>query len=57
MLNDYNTKFLSIAFRDGTPKKAFLTACAVGTVLSQSFFGRENGRVLDKFMRPSWKTV
>jgi len=27
------------------------------TVPSQSFFWRENGRVLDKFMRPSWKTV
>lgn len=26
-------------------------------VLSQSFFGHGNGRVLDKFMRPSWKTV
>ena len=34
MAHDYNTKFLNIAFKDGTPKKAFLTACVVGTVLT-----------------------
>ena len=26
-------------------------------VLSQSFLERNNSRVLDKFMRPSWQTV
>ena len=34
MANDYNTKFFSIAFKDGTPKKAFFTACVVGTLLT-----------------------
>ena len=34
MANDYNTNFFSIAFKDGTPKKAFLTACVVGTLLT-----------------------
>ena len=29
-----NTRFIDIAFSDGTPKKAFLTACVVGTVLT-----------------------
>ena len=30
----YNTSFFTIAFKDGTPKKAFFTACVVGTVLT-----------------------
>jgi len=30
----YNTSFFKIAFTDGTPKKAFFTACVVGTVLT-----------------------
>ena len=30
----YDTRFLKIAFKDGTPKKAFFTACVVGTVLT-----------------------
>ena len=34
MQDKYDTKFLSIAFNDGTPKKAFFTACVVGTVLT-----------------------
>ena len=34
MQNKYDTRFLSIAFNDGTPKKAFFTACVVGTVLT-----------------------
>ena len=29
-----NTSFFKIAFKDGTPKKAFFTACVVGTVLT-----------------------
>ena len=29
-----STRFIDIAFSDGTPKKAFLTACVVGTVLT-----------------------
>ena len=34
MLNRYNKKnFVSLAVSDGTPRKAFLTACVVGTVL------------------------
>lgn len=34
MAKDFSTSFLNIAFTDGTPKKAFLTACVVGTVLT-----------------------
>ncbi len=30
----YETRFMKIAFKDGTPKKAFFTACIVGTVLT-----------------------
>ena len=34
MLNRYHKKtFVSLAISDGTPRKAFLTACVVGTVL------------------------
>ena len=34
MLNGYHKKtFVSLAVSDGTPRKAFLTACVVGTVL------------------------
>ena len=34
MLNRYNKKtFVNLAVSDGTPRKAFLTACVVGTVL------------------------
>ncbi len=34
MKNKYSTKFLDLAFTDGTPKKAFYTACVVGTILT-----------------------
>ena len=34
MSKKYSTKFLDLAFTDGTPKKAFLTACVVGTILA-----------------------
>ena len=34
MQDEYDTRFLKIAFKDGTPKKAFLTACVVGTILT-----------------------
>ena len=34
MSKSYDTRFFSIAFSDGTPKKAFLTACVVGTLLT-----------------------
>ena len=30
----YSTRFFVLAFTDGTPKKAFLTACVVGTILA-----------------------
>ena len=30
----YDTRFLKIAFKDGTPKKALYTACVVGTILT-----------------------
>ena len=34
MLNGYHKKtFVILAVSDGTPRKAFLTACVVGTVL------------------------
>ena len=34
MLNGYHKKtFVSLAISDGTPRKALLTACVVGTVL------------------------
>ena len=34
MLNTHQEKtFFSLAVSDGTPRKAFLTACVVGTVL------------------------
>ena len=32
--DNYNTNFLTIAFKDGTPRKAFFTACVVGTILT-----------------------
>ena len=34
MQNKYDTRFLKIAFKDGTPKKAFYTACVVGSILA-----------------------
>lgn len=34
MEDKYSTKFLDLAFTDGTPKKAFYTACVVGTILT-----------------------
>ena len=34
MTNRHSTRFCDIAFSDGTPKKAFLTACVVGTILT-----------------------
>ena len=34
MHDKYDTRFLKIAFKDGTPKKAFFTACVVGTILT-----------------------
>ena len=34
MYDKYETRFFKIAFKDGTPKKAFLTACVVGTILT-----------------------
>ena len=34
MSEEYSTKFFDIAFKDGTPRKAFLTACVVGTILT-----------------------
>ena len=30
----YSTRFFDLAFTDGTPKKALLTACVVGTILA-----------------------
>ena len=32
--DNYNTNFFTIAFKDGTPRKAFFTACVVGTILT-----------------------
>mgnify|MGYP001586114942 FL=1 len=34
MRDKYDTRFLKIAFKDGTPKKAFYTACVVGSILT-----------------------
>lgn len=34
MKEKYSTKFFDLAFTDGTPKKAFYTACVVGTILT-----------------------
>ena len=34
MADEYSVKFFDIAFTDGTPKKAFLTACVVGSILT-----------------------
>ena len=34
MHDKYDTRFLALAFKDGTPKTAFFTACVVGTVLT-----------------------
>ena len=31
---EHSTRFRDIAFSNGTPKKAFLTACVVGTILT-----------------------
>ena len=47
----------ALAERHGTTEQTVWKWRKRDRVLSQSFFGRENGRVLDKFMRPSWKTV
>ena len=30
----YSTRFFDLAFTDGTPRKALLTACVVGTILA-----------------------
>jgi hypothetical protein len=32
--NANSTRFFDVVFSDGTPKKAFLTACVVGTILT-----------------------
>ena len=34
MSKKYSTNFFDLAFTDGTPKKAFFTACVVGTILA-----------------------
>jgi hypothetical protein len=34
MSDKYDTRFSKIAFTDGTPKKAFFTACVVGSILT-----------------------
>ena len=34
MPDKYDTRFSKIAFTDGTPKKAFFTACVVGSILT-----------------------
>lgn len=34
MIDPQGKRFIDIAFSDGTPKKAFLTACVVGSVLT-----------------------
>jgi len=34
MVQRQDTKLFDVAFSDGTPRKAFLTACVVGTVLT-----------------------
>ena len=34
MSKKYSTHFFDLAFTDGTPKKAFFTACVVGTILA-----------------------
>ena len=34
MAKEHSTRFRDIAFSNGTPKKAFLTACVVGTILT-----------------------
>jgi len=34
MTTQYKKSFLAVALSDGTPKKAFYTACFVGTILT-----------------------
>tara|TARA_B110000008_G_scaffold216907_1_gene216419 strand:+ start:170 stop:457 length:288 start_codon:yes stop_codon:yes gene_type:complete len=34
MGKEYSTRFFDLAFTDGTPRKALLTACVVGTILA-----------------------
>lgn len=54
MKTKQSTKFLDIAFSDGTPKKAFLTACVVGTILTSINHG---DMILLGELPPLWKVL
>ena len=52
MADKYSVKFLDLAFTDGTPKKAFLTACVVGSILTVINHG---DTILSGHFPPLWK--
>ena len=52
MADKYSVKFLDLAFTDGTPQKAFLTACVVGSILTLINHG---DTILSGQFPPLWK--
>lgn len=54
MADKYSVKFFDIAFTDGTPKKAFLTACVVGSILTAINHG---DLILIGGFPPFWKVI
>ena len=54
MADKYSVKFLDLAFTDGTPKKAFLTACVVGSILTTINHG---DNILGGHFHPLWKVL
>ena len=54
MADEYSVKFFDIAFTDGTPKKAFLTACVVGSILTAINHG---DLILIGDFPPFWKVI
>ena len=54
MEKDDDTRFFRIAFSDGIPKKAFFTACIVGTILT---FINHGDNILDAQYPPLVKVL
>jgi hypothetical protein len=46
--------FFEVAFKDGTPKKAFLTACVVGSILTVINHG---DNIISGDFPPIWKVI
>ena len=54
MAEKHNTRFIDIAFSDGMPRKALITACIVGTLLTTINHG---DNILSGIYPPLWKVL